>query len=50
VLQNPPTVFARQANVTQGPQQVNNIVAAATADAILDKVTRFCEQTSETRH
>ena len=25
-------------------------VWTATADAILDKVTRFCERTSETRH
>jgi hypothetical protein len=25
----PPTVFARQANVAHGPQQVNNLVAVA---------------------
>jgi hypothetical protein len=28
-IKNPPTVFARQANVAQGPQQVNNVVAVA---------------------
>jgi hypothetical protein len=27
-IQNPPTVFARQANITSGPQQINNASAA----------------------
>ena len=26
-IKNPPTVFARQANVAHGPQQVNNLMA-----------------------
>jgi hypothetical protein len=30
-IKNPPTVFARQANITSGPQQVNNRVTLARA-------------------
>ena len=29
VIKNPPTVFARQANIAHGPQQVNNTVAVS---------------------
>ena len=32
VIKNPPTVFARQANIAHGPQQVNNGVPRARAD------------------
>src|ERR1700687_2178105 len=32
-IKNPPTVFARQANIAQGPQQVNNTVSLASGDA-----------------
>ena len=31
-IKNPPTVFARQANIANGPQQVNNNVTLARAD------------------
>jgi hypothetical protein len=31
LIKNPPTVFARQANITSGPQQVNNSLALAPA-------------------
>jgi hypothetical protein len=30
-IKNPPTVFARQANIAQGPQQINNGVPLARA-------------------
>jgi hypothetical protein len=30
ILKNPTTVFARQANIAQGPQQVNNVASLAT--------------------
>jgi hypothetical protein len=30
MIKNPPVIYARQANVTTGPQQVNNGVAAPT--------------------
>lgn len=29
VIKNPPTVFARQANIAHGPQQANNTVAVS---------------------
>jgi hypothetical protein len=32
-IKNPPTVFARQANIAQGPQQVNNVVSVASEAA-----------------
>jgi hypothetical protein len=32
-IKNPPTVFARQANIAAGPQQVNNTVSLAAGDA-----------------
>jgi hypothetical protein len=32
-IKNPPTVFARQANIAQGPQQVNNTVSLIGGDA-----------------
>jgi len=32
LIKNPPTVFARQANIAQGPQQVNNSVTFARAE------------------
>ena len=32
VVKNPPTVFARQANIAQGPQHVNNTVTLARAE------------------
>jgi hypothetical protein len=35
VIKNPPTVFARQANIAQGPQQVNNAVLLPSGDAQL---------------
>src|SRR5204863_10021012 len=31
VIKNPTTVFTRQANIAQGPQQVNNMLALARA-------------------
>jgi hypothetical protein len=31
-IKNPPTVFARQANIAQGPQQVNNTVSLPNRD------------------
>jgi len=31
-IKNPPTVFARQANIAQGPQQVNNTVSLGSRD------------------
>jgi hypothetical protein len=33
VIKNPPTVFARQANISHGPQQVNNTVSLANEPA-----------------
>ncbi len=32
-IKNPPTVFARQANIAQGPQQVNNTISLGSRDA-----------------
>jgi hypothetical protein len=31
-IKNPPVVIARQANVTTGPQQVNNVVSEPRAE------------------
>lgn len=36
-MQNPPTVFAKQANISNGPQQVNNGVRSARSVARAEK-------------
>ena len=33
-MQNPPTVFARQANIASGPQQINNGVEGRIASSL----------------
>jgi hypothetical protein len=40
-IKNPPIVYARQANVTTGPQQINNGVASPRAREIENEQTRF---------
>jgi hypothetical protein len=44
-LKNPPMVFAKQANVTTGPQQVNNGVARAHPQEIESGRSELLEQT-----
>ena len=43
-IKNPPVVFARQANIAQGPQQVNNVVSVS-RDA---QPTRAAKRTTRT--
>ncbi len=46
-IKNPPVVFAKQANIANGPQQVNNnLVARAKAE---NQPTKLLEQTDEIR-
>lgn len=47
-MKNPPMVFARQANMTTGPQQVNNGIALAPAGAPSGRNELFLEQTDAT--
>ena len=42
-IKNPPVVFARQANIAQGPQQVNNTVSLERRD---DRLTRAAKRTT----
>jgi hypothetical protein len=37
-MKNPPTVFARQANLTTGPQQVNNGIAPASVPIVRNEL------------
>lgn len=37
-IKNPPLVFARQANISNGPQQVNNVTARAKTETAPNKV------------
>ena len=45
-IKRPPAVFARQVNIAQGPQQVNNTVALERRD---DQLTRGASDTGTTR-
>lgn len=43
-IKNPPVVFARQANISNGPQQVNNGVASSTpAEKIINQQNKLLE-------
>ena len=47
-IKNPPIVYARQANVTTGPQQINNgTVAPIRARKIVSEQTQLSETTNE---
>jgi hypothetical protein len=43
-MKNPPTVFAKQANIAHGPQQVNNTVSLAPAEKNEIRPTKLLEQ------
>jgi hypothetical protein len=48
-LKNPPVVIAKQANVTSGPQQVNNGIAASRAREIENKQIQLSAENNELR-
>jgi hypothetical protein len=47
LIKNPPTVFARQANIAHGPQQVNNSVVLAGAGHFESEPTKLLEANGE---
>lgn len=46
-IKNPPTVFARQANIAHGPQQVNNGVPVARAENLESEQNKLLEAHGE---
>jgi len=48
-LKNPPVVIAKQANVTSGPQQINNGIAAPRAREIENKQIQLSAENNELR-
>jgi hypothetical protein len=46
-IKNPPVVYAKQANIAHGPQQVNNGTAPARAEENSDRPNKLLEQSNE---
>ena len=46
-IKNPPVIYARQANIANGPQQINNGVTAGAADGARSSATHAGENGSE---